>query len=222
MYLAVELVMNQNAGVWNQVPVISDIVDEFTACISEIENTRMLQESDRSGFTVDKQNARAAAERLTIEVSGALVAYAERNGNQGLKRLVKQTQSGLAGLRDTTAESQMRIVHTEAFRHQAGLAMYGVSAADLNSLLAAINAYKNLIGVTRESTSLEHTGTSRLETLFATGDSILKDQLDPMMEGMKNSTPLFFEEYKSARLIVDNRGRGGSNETGNMDLPPVE
>lgn len=218
MYLAVELAMNQNLTVWNQVPVITDIVDEFSATISSIESARMVQESDMTGITLDKAAARATAERLTLEIAGALVSFGERSGNLALRNKIKRTQSGLSSLRDTTAESQMREVYLEALAHVAALASYGVNQAEVTELLNAVNAYHQALGSPRTATGQTHSGTAGLVRLFEEGDRILKKEMDPVIEGFKTDYPSFYDQYQSARKIVDNRGP----VTGNGDLPPVE
>jgi hypothetical protein len=221
MYLAVEGVMNEYPNLWNSVPVLNDLMTEFTDVISQIEGTRIVQEQGTGGVTMDKAEAREQASLMAVRIADALVILGTRTNNHGLTERMRVTPSGLGGIRDTAATAKFRAIYQEAVIHETGLVTYGITPILINQFLGHINTYRNSVALPRLELGKGVNATGDLLELFAQCDLILKDQLDRVMESYRESAPVFLGRYESARVIVDLGGGGGADgNTG--DLPPVE
>ena len=83
-------------------------------------------------------------------------------------------------------------------------AKYNVSAADLKAVKTGIAAFTELQPRPRQSKATSATATLELETLFATLDEVLNNQIDPLTEKFRESDATFYNEYQTARSIVSN------------------
>ena len=83
------------------------------------------------------------------------------------------------------------------------LADFGVTSAKVTALQNATTAYmatmvdKETIFAARKSARAE------LRSLFAAANSILRDEIDSLVESMKMTHPEFYADYWNARAIAD-------------------
>ena len=82
-------------------------------------------------------------------------------------------------------------------------AKYNVSANDLKALKTAIADFTAAQAKPRQGISASASATVELVDLFAQLDEVLNKQLDPLVETLASVNPSFYNEYQTARAIVD-------------------
>jgi hypothetical protein len=80
---------------------------------------------------------------------------------------------------------------------------YGTTAADLTDLQTKITAYTPLATKPRAAIGARKDVTGNIATDEETADALLKTELDKALKKFKLKNPPFFNEYTSARMIID-------------------
>jgi hypothetical protein len=74
----------------------------------------------------------------------------------------------------------------------------------LKAAKTAIAGFDELQPKPRQSRAMSTAATRELETLFATLDGVLNNQIDPLAEKFRESDATYYIEYRTARAIVSN------------------
>ena len=82
-------------------------------------------------------------------------------------------------------------------------AKYNVSANDLKALKKAIEDFTAAQPKPRQGISSSASATVELVDLFAQLDGVLNNQLDPLIETFQTTHAALYNEYQTARAIVD-------------------
>jgi hypothetical protein len=83
---------------------------------------------------------------------------------------------------------------------------YGVLPETVVSLKKEIDDFAALVAKPRTEIITRSRATSSLEDLFKETNELLRNQLDKLMLVLRLGNPVFYNEYKSARIIVDLHG----------------
>jgi len=220
MYLASEDILDANNATWAGTPAFVSAKTLYSDVILRIGKARQVQEKETKGVTEDKAQAREAAITKGITIAAATFAFASVTSNNTLKEQVNYSPSDLRLSRDTILVDRLRVIHNAANDYAADLVDFGVQAADLSDLDTLINKYADQVQNPRTAIGERSTATQELEALFVEGDTVLKEQLDKLIEIFKVSAPNFYNQYKSARVIVD-LGRGGSSDPDEPEPEPL-
>ena len=203
MYLSVQKVTNTHSAEWQGLPAYATIFASFEDAISQIRNTRLVQEGQITGITKDKAQAQNNAIEKAIQVATAVFAYASIQNNNTLKDKVSYSPSELRRSRDTILIDRLEVIHEAATSVLAELANYGLTQADLDEFSALITSYTNMVEDPRVAITNRARATKDLKSIFKTADKILKEQLDKLMLQYKKTAPEFYQQYFNARLIID-------------------
>lgn len=219
MYLATQAVLDNNNAVWAGTPAFVTAKGALDDAISGISKARQTQEKQTKGVTEDKSVAKEAAITKAVSVAAGTFAYASVTGNNTLKEQVNYSPTELRQSRDTILADRLRVIFNAASDNAAALVDYGIQAGDLTDLDALITAYEDVLEAPRTAIGERANATSELESLFDTADTILKEQLDKLVEIFKASALEFYNQYKSARVIVDLGRRSADSDE---PTPPSE
>jgi len=203
MYLATLSVLDAHTAQITPITAFADAVAAFRANVTDIAAAGQAQETAISGVATDKSNARDALVLITLEVAGAVQAYASANQNRTLFNQAAYTKTDLLRQSDSLLPSTAQVVRDAAQDNLAALADYGIDAPRLAEFTTAIDAYRTLVPSTRTAVISRKTQTERLETLFESGDRLTKERLDKLMQQFKITDTVFFTDYTNARVIVD-------------------
>jgi len=227
MYLAVQVVLEQNQDIWQAVPAFGTAFTGFKSGINNINTLVRARNASTKGVTADKQAARDAMTRAALEVAGAVAAYAVDIGSGELQAKVDYSDSDLRRARDSEVATICLGIVAAASDHQVALAGFGVTSEKLASLKEKIEAYNATVGKPRSARSHNQAAGASLETEFAEADKLLSGKLDNLMVAFRASQPAFYSAYEAARWIVCNRAghkskNGGTgNEADAPAQPPV-
>jgi len=221
MYLAVIAACDRNKATWQALQAFGDAYADYGTHVQNIQNIAQSQAADSTGLSADKQQLREAMGDLTVEVAGAVYAYARKAKNNDLAAKVKVNRSDILGGRDTSAGDLARSVHAAATANVANLGPYGLTADKLAALKAAIDAYVGSIAKPRDARASGATATSQLADEFDAADEVLADQMDTLVVQFRSANPAFVTDYQNARVIVDSTG-GASSKAKPVSAPAAK
>lgn len=168
---------------------------------SQIQIIREAQEVDKSGIAENKGILRVELEKKTLDIVKKVTAYAVFTNNTQLGKEAHYTKSKLENSSDTILRDKCQVVYGKANANIANLGTYGVTAATLTALQAAITSFNNSIPKPRLGTLDTKQATIQLKALFKSTDAILI-KMDAMYETISQSNENLYKGYKSARIII--------------------
>lgn len=160
----------------------------------------------KSGAASAKKLALEALGKSGEEIIGAVLAYANEHALPELAAKVNYAPSDFISGNARKIVSRANTVHAAATEVLADLADYRITAAKLTAFKKRIEAYDSVKTSPREDIVQRSAANQLLPQLIRTSVNILRDQLDGLMVQFKSEHPNFYEEYFSARSIVDTRG----------------
>jgi hypothetical protein len=192
-----------NASLWQGITGIEEAVASLDDTVEKILE-RSVKQSERSGSGAEKEDARQTMLNAAFTVCSGLKAYAAANGNKKLADQADFSRSDLARGRESDMINRCQSLLTLGNENSAALAAkYNVAAKDLTALETAIGNFTGVQPKPRQSRAASAAATAELFDLFKQLDEVLNGQLDPLMEKFQQSAPAFYNEYRTARIIVD-------------------
>ena len=146
-----------------------------------------------------------------------LQSYANVVNNPELLESIKYSASDLKKSRDTDVVGICNTVLAKATANAAAIVTYGVTAAMITELQAAITAYSATLAKPMAAKSQTKTATENLTKLFKEADDLLTKRLDLDIELFKTSKPDFYSQYKTARIVISTAG-GATSVLGNVTI----
>jgi len=164
------------------------------------------QHSSVAGAGRAKLAARHALVDIAQPVGAALGTWATVEGDLRLASRVSRSRTDYVRARDTAPVGMARTVHTEATARLAdtpALADYGIDAARLDTLSAAIADYEAQIARPRAAIHERKAATAEIKASFADADRILRQRLDPLASLLAADWAEFAVDWRITRVIVD-------------------
>lgn len=202
MYNTVQLILNQNAAVWEPVPAVADTIRTFSSLIEKIDLYEAKIRDNKKGITAQKEVLQDQVIRDTYEVASAMYVMAERTKDPVLAAKVNYTETDLLKTRDGRLVILCLIIVTLATEHLASLAAYGVTEEELVTLREEIDRFSESLPGPRLTVAERKAANEAMRGLFGQVDELLKKQLDRLMVRFRKSQPDFYGLYKYARRIV--------------------
>ncbi|MBI3365892.1 MAG: hypothetical protein HY033_13420 [Ignavibacteriae bacterium] len=220
MYEAVLSLMGSNGTVVTGVPALKEAKDSFDATVQQIKVKGRERHEATAGKTATKQQAEDALVASLMEIASALYSFAWKAGRNDVKEIADVTETKLRRMRDTELESRAKSIHEKATADASGLANYNITAEKISNLQGRIADFGSALGE-RESSAAGRTGlTTTLTTLFDQADEILAEDLDRLMETVRDANNDFYNTYFSARVIKDTGIRHKKAEPAPPPTPP--
>ena len=193
----------ENALLLEDVPAIGEETAALDRIIAEIVACSRKQTA-RTGFTAQKQAAKDSLADAAWVVRCGLAALASKTANAGLAAQVKFSRSGLERGRESEYVNRCDELLALGEQNAGALAAkYDVEAKDLKALRDGITAFTDLQPKPRQGRSTSASATAQLDKLFRELDMVLTERLDPLLAKFKARNPALYQEYRTARTIVD-------------------
>lgn len=203
MYEAVKSCLGNNEVIVATIPALINTRKDFLEKIEKIKDAAKEQREATAGKRAAKQEAEDVLISELMKIGSALYAYGRRVGNTEIQAIANVRESKLAILRDTELVSRAKSIHKTAEENAVGLKDYGVTAEMIIDLAGKIDMFSAALGE-RESSAAKSTGaTASLVNLFALVDELLNEELDRLVELLRESNTNFYNEYFAARVIKD-------------------
>jgi hypothetical protein len=114
MFEAVQAFLANTQATWTSIAAIGTTKLELDGKITAIRTERQKQEKDASGLVTERKMQRETLLRLTLKVSGSLLAYASVTNNAELTGIADYTKSELMKARDNIFYDKARIIYEAA------------------------------------------------------------------------------------------------------------
>jgi hypothetical protein len=203
MYSAVMAALETNTDAVGAVPALANAKTEFGGLIKQIDDKNIEKREASAGKMVSKDQAEEDLITSVVKVSAALVAFANRSKNADLKERAEATPSRLRQLRDTELVSRATAIQAAANEVMGSLSDYGIKAETLTDLNSKITVFDAAIKSRQSSVAERSAAGIDLADLFDNADALLKNELDKLVELVKDSHKQFYNIYQSARVIKD-------------------
>lgn len=188
---------------WTGIAGYSEAVNALDEVAQAIQD-RARDQTARTGHSAAKQEAFQGMIQNSFLVCSGLKALASAGGNTQLSSQVDYSRSDLARGREADMVNRCRTLLSLGQANATALAgKYNIAAADLDALETAITGFTTVQPRPRQGKAASASATRELATLFARLDEVLYNQIDPLMEKFLQTDAAFYNEYQTARSIVD-------------------
>jgi hypothetical protein len=206
-YLAVNFVFSKYETKVAALPALLATVTKYRGLMNELDSVRLIQEGHTTGTTLQKQKEEAEMIEATVRIAAAVYLYAKEQNNLELQEQVNVSPTYLQRLGDSKLVSHCTLIYNLANGLDAeALVPYGVLPETIGGLKKEIDDFAALVAKPRTQIVARSTATNRMKELFKEISDLLLDELDKLMLLLKNQEPVFYNEYRAARIIVDLRG----------------
>ena len=196
------------------VPAIATVVTALSALIVQMDAAATAQSTPLTGIAEDKEAVRTTLEEAVFTVSEALSALAAAANNNTLLDEVTITRTGLDRLSADNLDIWATRVAARAATNQTVLTgTYGISLAQVTAITTARTAFAPWINKPREATVERMGVTASIPALDRQGKTLLRAQLDPLMNHFRLTNPTLYGGHRGARVIVERHGAGGTPST---------
>lgn len=201
MYEATHSTLQDNASVTATVPAFKPAIQEFGGKLGELKNMALEVKTSFVGKNADKKTTEAILIGSLIKTTSAMQSLAHRTNNQTLAEKAKITESQLRHSRDTDLMIQATGIHTAALEVVDQLKDFGITAANLDELNSQISAFHQALGKREGGMAQRGAARNALINLFSRIDTILRQDLDKLVELVKTDHPQFYDAYQKSRII---------------------
>ena len=201
MYDAVLLTLNSNSSTWSGNSIISAVVTAAQLKVAAINSSQIGQINNSKAFTTNKENLRNNVVALALLHADAGRSYATSTSNTILQQELKITKSKLLYLTDGQLGPYCQNIYNFVNPLVSSLASYGVTAATLAALQSAINVFLASVGKPHSIRSGAKAYTIGIEQQINTLNTLLKEQLDPLLTQYKVSYAIFYNQYLTDRKL---------------------
>ncbi len=203
MYRSLGSVFQSNVLLISDLPVIVTAVKKLNTTVEQIDTVNEKYLLAIGGKTETKNLAEDALLEDVMPIKSALYALGVAAGNEELKSLSAGSESSLKKMRDPDFLARCKMIKKEAVTRLTELAPYKITESMLTELQERIDVFEEAL-VGKDSGFTNRSALRKeLSEKFDAADAIIEHELDTMMELLKKSQPLFYDQYQAARAIRD-------------------
>jgi hypothetical protein len=219
MFRSVEKVWDNNRQIWESSPVFTDVYNEVTGLVRQINPVNIAATVSTSGITDDKNSLKAELAEEDYRIASAIYFYASRTGNATLRAKVDYTENDLGDARQDNLVKMTKNIADTAEEYLSELAPQGIVAEDIEALRLLADRYEKAIPEGRATVADRMVSGEKLAELIAQTEDLLKHQADRLMEQYRKPNPDFYNAYFNARIVIDYGTRHEKKEEPNRPLP---
>lgn len=203
MYKAVAAVMESNSTLLTEYPVFGEALSSFKESITQIDTVDKKYLTATDGKTKTKSNAEDDLLEEIMPIKSALYALAITTKNEELKVLTVDSEWTLKKMRDAEFLKKAELIKKEATARLTALAPYKITEAMLAGLQEKIDAFGEALNGKDTGFTNRSALRKELNEKFDAADELLKEHFDTLIELVRKSNTLFYDQYFSARGIKD-------------------
>ena len=208
MYFACDLVLDNHLATISPFSELTDAHQRLKNYLVLIDQYRQVQEVDSKGLTINKTKLRVGLTKLIQQFSGALMAYATTTKDATLKTKAAYNNTKLLRSADPILYDIGNLLFNLATPLKAELERFFISQAEFDAVEALLSSFKSAIPQKRIATGTSKVSTANIKGTFNAIDLLLKEEVDILMMPFQFNQVDFYNEYKSARVIIDYAGGG--------------
>jgi len=203
MRKTLEAVFSENRLIIDEYPALMESVTRLGIVLGEIDGLDKQFITSVDGKTSTKNLIEDELIEELMPVKAALYAYAVRSKNEELRVLAKDSESTLRRIPDAELLKKTELITAEAEKHKTDLADYKITEEVITELKSKTSLYAAAID--GKDTSFANRSALRiaLTNKFDEADEIITEELDHLIELVRKSHPLFYDQYQAAITIKD-------------------
>jgi hypothetical protein len=201
MYDGVHFVFMNNSAITSRIPAFGPAIQNYEDLLKQIKGKTNEIRTVAAGKTAEKKRTKNQLIEMLVPVVSALQAFARRTQNDALALEAKLTRSEMRRMRGTNLATRAISLQTTVQSVLPQLADFGITGSNLTELNALITKFQTSFGCREESVANRIAARITLKALFDPIDTILKMDLDRMMELIKKDELQFYHACFSARAI---------------------
>lgn len=221
MFKTVDGYLDQKNSVWNGMAPFAAAVQQLKQKLTAIDAAAQKQETPVSGAAGDKAAARDELEDVLFLMCEALGVLAHTSNDHDLKALVDMSPTAIDKLADEELGNRATNVLAKANALKTELATMQVTQANLDELDEALQTYQAAKAKPRTAVVERSVQTESLSTLVRGTSSLLRDQIDRLVNLFKRTDPEFVAGYRSARVVVDRVAGHAARPEATQPSPPA-
>ncbi len=202
MFLVVRDFLKANQVITDTLPNCAGYIHDVNTGIDQIQLIREQQEFDKTGIAMDKTQLKSSLIAQAVDIARRIVAYATLTDNYELRNEVNYTESTLKQSADTILKDRCQVIHDRAKQNIAALGTYGVTDGMLMSMMNTMNNYNSAIPKPRLGIADRKLATTQIASMIEIVNDNLR-KIDILVEIVKTSQQNFYNEYRTARKIVN-------------------
>jgi len=203
MFWAVLTVLLKNKLIWQAVPVIVIMVDEFQAMLDNIAETARIAGVTLTGITNDKNVKMRALRTMLFNMMAPLSTFAKRTKNFELLAEVKLPEYKIKKLRQNDAVRLAAKVISFLKAHKVVLVEYGITADKITALELATTQVSDALPAPTVSVSERKAANEKLHLLMSQTDAFLNEEMDGMMVSFRETNDNFFNSYINSKNVIE-------------------
>ena len=206
MYFATDLVLDNHHDLIEPFPELTSAQQRLKAKLALIEDYRMIQEANNSGLTVSKSIFRDELNKLIHQFSSALLAHGTVVKDNELIKKATYNNTSLLRAADPILYDIGLLMYKMADPLRNELSRFFITDNEFNALNNVLASFRNSIPQKRVATGTSKVSTGNISDTFDAIDMLLKKEIDVLIMPFQFTQINFYNEYKSARIIVETGG----------------
>lgn len=203
MFKSVDLVFDQNQTKWATSTVLAKSIPEFRGIVRQIDDSAVKADKNILAAAITKNEIKEDLAEIVFLACSGLTSIANYEKNSALAQPVKQTESGLARMKDDELITTGKTVLDLAKANAKKLEEYGFTAEDLTRLETLIEQFVKAEASPRSEESTRVAAKMSMNELISSAKEILTDHIDHQMELIRRREPEFYNAYQSARKVIN-------------------
>ena len=218
MYRTVNVTMLDNKDTWKDQEDIAAAQLRLDNYIKGIDNLSAEREKDGTAQTLVKHLTREDFVKSIMNVSGCLAAFCTARKMFVLRKEVHYAPYEVQYAKDSDLCDIATNLYNAALPYKDAMGAFMLKAQDIEDLNANNLAYKKAIPGKRVATGASVAAKEAMDLLFQETDQLLKDELDYLMQIFRDSNPMFYSKYRTARAIIDlGHGKKRTKDNGTIE-----
>ena len=181
--------------------------------LADADTHAAIQRLPLQGRTKDRNEVFTKTWNAAFIVAGLVRAYALANGLHDLAAKVRVKRYFFDRGRIRRRIELAQQIHDAAASVLPQLADYRVTAALLTDLQTKIDDANALFTTIRAAIANRKLATGSLEAALQSAYDLLKNEIDPLVESLREENPAGYQLYRSARMIIDRPGATAEQPT---------
>jgi hypothetical protein len=204
MYRYVCEVLKENKNLFSGIPALITSAESFEKCFSEISEIDARLTNAAKGTSFEKQNTEDDLSDSVVKIGGILYVAGIALKNEKLKAVSSVTYTELKRMRENDFLQKAKLIFKNSEENfQTLKTMHTGIEDEIRELEQNLIEYEKAMNEKGGKSAESHAARTALDAAFEKADSILKEQLDNLVELLRAKNPDFYNAYISSRVIKD-------------------
>jgi hypothetical protein len=214
MYQRVLGILEQYESTWNVMPAYVTAWSKLSDTVNSIEAHIPEMYKPITGHAEQKRRLRAELITLVRDASTLITAFARIVNDAHLQIRNEAGKTALLQMGEADFKLHVSLVLEDIDHNLGVLSDYGITQAQRDQLSSKFNEWSDMLKAPRKAINERMNERFNIQELMKSADALLHDILDKLMLPYQTAEPAFYFQYRSARKIIETRGRnddiGGS------------